>query len=136
MFMTTRKVYKRLSNFMWPFLAASLEELITRDPPGRPMRALVQKLNIFRTTVSKDVAGGLAIQILCYEERSICVRALTGKEEDAELAQEEPPGRCRRRRSGNPANLTMAFWTILCGVSLSYRSMQSLTTKSRTCSRR
>jgi hypothetical protein len=68
-FMTTRKVYKRLSNFMWTFLAASLEELITRDPPDRPMRALVQKLNIFMTTVSKDVAGGLAIQILCYEER-------------------------------------------------------------------
>ncbi len=96
MFKTTRKVFKRLSNFMWPFLAASLQELITRDPPGRPMRALVQKLNIFRTTVSKDVAGGLAIQILCYEERSICVRALTGKEEDAGLAQEEPPGRCWR----------------------------------------
>jgi hypothetical protein len=67
--MTTRKVYKRLSNFMWPFLAASLEELITRDPPGGPMMALVQKLNIFRTTVSKDVAGVLAIQILCYELR-------------------------------------------------------------------
>jgi hypothetical protein len=47
------------------------------------MRALVQKLNIFMTTVSKDVAGGLEIQILCYEESSIYVRALTGKEEDA-----------------------------------------------------
>jgi hypothetical protein len=47
------------------------------------MKALVQKLNIFVTTVSKDVAGGLAIQILCYVERSIYVRALTGKEEDA-----------------------------------------------------
>jgi hypothetical protein len=30
----------------------------------------------------------------------------------------------------------MAFWTILCAAFLSYRSMQSLTTKSRTCSRR
>ena len=94
---------------MGPFLAASLEELITMDPPGRPMRALVQKLNIFRTTVSKDVAGGLAIQILCYEERSICVRALTGKEEDAGLAQEEPPGRCWRRRSGLPTHLIQPF---------------------------
>ncbi len=83
MFMTTRKVYKRRSNFMWPFLAASLEELITRNPAGRPMRALVQELNIFRTTVRKDVAGELARQILCYEERSIYVRALTDKEEDA-----------------------------------------------------
>ncbi len=122
---------------MLPFLAANLEELITRDPQGRPMRALVQKLNIFMTTVSKNVAGGLAIQILCYEERSIYFRALvTGKEEDAGLAQEEPPGRCWRRRSGLPANLTMGFWTILCAASLSYRSLQSLTTKSRTCSRR
>ncbi len=83
MFMTTRKVYKRLRDCMWTFMTTNLEELITRDPPGRPMRTLVQKLNIFMTTVSKDVAGGLAIQILCYEERSIYVRALTGKEEDA-----------------------------------------------------
>ncbi len=81
--MATRKVYKRVRDCMWTFLAASLEELITRDPPGRPMRALVQKMNIFRTTVSKDEAGGLAIQILCYEERLNYVRALTGKEENA-----------------------------------------------------
>ncbi len=94
---------------MGPFLAASLEELITMDPPGRPMRALVQKRNIFRITVSKEVAGGLDIQILCYEERSIYVRALTGKEEDAELAQEEPPGRCWRRRSGLPTHLIQPF---------------------------
>jgi hypothetical protein len=64
---------------MGPFLAASLEELIT----------MVQKRNIFRITVSKEVAGGLDIQILCYEERSICVRALTGKEKDAGLAVEK-----------------------------------------------
>ena len=54
---------------MCPFLVASLEELITRDPCGRPKPTLGQKLNIFRTTVRKDVAGGLEIQILCYEER-------------------------------------------------------------------
>jgi hypothetical protein len=46
-FMTTRKVYKRLCDFMWTFLAASLEELITRDLPGRPMRTSVQNLNLF-----------------------------------------------------------------------------------------
>jgi hypothetical protein len=51
---------------MWPFLVASLEELITRDPWGRPKPTLGQKLNIFRTTVRKDVAGGLERQILCY----------------------------------------------------------------------
>ncbi len=35
-FMTTRIVYKRLSDCMWTFLAASLEELITRDPRAGP----------------------------------------------------------------------------------------------------
>ena len=85
MFMTTRKVYKRLSNCMWTFMATSLEELITRDLLG-------QKLNIFRTSVKKDGAGRLEIQILCYEERSTDVRALTGKREKGGLAQEEPLG--------------------------------------------
>jgi hypothetical protein len=56
------------------------------------MRTLVQMLNIFRTTLSKDGAGRFEIQILCYEERFIYVRALTGKEEDAGLAQEEGGG--------------------------------------------
>jgi hypothetical protein len=46
------------------------------------MRTLVQKRNIFRATVRKDVARGLEIQIFCYEERSSYVRALTGKAED------------------------------------------------------
>jgi hypothetical protein len=67
--MTIRRYNKRLSVWMWAFLAASLEELITRDPWGRPKPTLGQKLNIFRTTVRKDVAGGLERQILCYEER-------------------------------------------------------------------
>jgi hypothetical protein len=77
---------------MWPFLVASLEELITRDPWGRPKPTLGQKLNIFRTTVRKDVAGGLERQILCYEKRSVSVRTFTGKEEDTGLAQEVPLG--------------------------------------------
>ncbi len=33
-FTTTRKVYKRLSDCMWTFLAVSLEELIAKDPRG------------------------------------------------------------------------------------------------------
>ena len=46
--------------------------------------------------------------------------------------------RCGTRKSclPVPAHLTLDFWTILCGAFLSYRSMQSLTTKSRACSRR
>ncbi len=67
----------------------------TRDPWGRPKPTLGQKLNIFRTTVRKDVAGGLKRQILWYGERSIYVRAFTGKEEDAGLAQEVPLGGVR-----------------------------------------
>ena len=77
---------------MWPFLVASLEELITRDPWGRPKPTLGQKLNIFRTSVKKDGAGRLEIQILCYEERPTDVRVLTGKREKGGLAQEEPLG--------------------------------------------
>jgi hypothetical protein len=46
------------------------------------MRTLVQKLNIFRSTVRKNGARGLEIQILCYEERLVYVRALPGKEQD------------------------------------------------------
>jgi hypothetical protein len=45
-YMTTRKLYKRLSNCMWTFTTTSLEEFITRDPLGRPKRTLGQKLNI------------------------------------------------------------------------------------------
>ncbi len=64
MFMTIRRLYKRLSDWMWAFHATSLEELITRDPPCRPMRTMVQKRNIFRATVRKDGAGGLERQNL------------------------------------------------------------------------
>jgi hypothetical protein len=39
------------------------------------------------------------------------------------------------RRFGLTAHLTKAFWTILCGASLSYCPMQSLEIKSRTSSR-
>jgi hypothetical protein len=87
-----KKVYKRLSNCMWTFMTTSLEELITRVLLGRPKRTLGQKLNIFRTSVKKDGAGRLEIQILCYEERPTDVRVLTGKREKGGLAQEEPLG--------------------------------------------
>jgi hypothetical protein len=52
----------------------------------------VQKRNIFRTTVRKEVPEDLRDKILFNEERSIYVRLLTGKAEDAGLAQEEPLG--------------------------------------------
>ena len=60
-----------------------------QGPPRQAHEGLGAEAEHFQETVSKDVAGGLAIQILCYEERSICVRALTGKEKDAGLAVEK-----------------------------------------------
>ncbi len=121
---------------MWTFLAASLEKLITRDPLGRPMRTLVQKLNIFRTTVRKDGASGLEIHILCYEGQSIICQNTHRQGRGRRTGSRRTPWRCRKRRSGLPAHLTTAFRTILCGASLSYRSMQSLSTKLRSWSRR
>jgi hypothetical protein len=52
----------------------------------------MQKRKIFRATGRKDVARVLEMQILCYEERSVYVRTLTGKAEDPGLAQGEPLG--------------------------------------------
>jgi hypothetical protein len=92
-------------------------------------RTLGQKLTIFRTSVRKEVSEDLRYKSYVMKSGGTDVRALTGKEQDAGLAQEEPPWSCWRRRSGLPANLTTAFRTILCLASLSYRSMQSLTTK-------
>ncbi len=47
---------------------------------------------------------------------------------------EVPAWRCGTRKSCLPAHLTATIWTILCWVSLSYRSRQSLTTKPKTWS--
>jgi hypothetical protein len=58
--MTIRRVYQRLSDCMWTFLAVSLEELITRDPPGQAH---------FQVNCEENVAGGLERQnlMLCGE---------------------------------------------------------------------
>ncbi len=131
MFMTITKLYKRLSKCMWTFLAASLEELMSPGTPGQAMRTLVQKRNIFRSTVRKDGAGGLEIHILCYEERSIFCQSNHRQGRGRRTGSRRTPWRCRRRGSGLPAHLTTAFRTILCGASQSYRSMQSITKKLR-----
>ena len=90
MFMTTKKVYKRLSNCMWTLLASTLQELITRDPWGRPKPTLGQKLNFFRTTVRKDIAGGLERQnLMLWGEVNLC--QITHRQgRGRRLAQEEP----------------------------------------------
>jgi hypothetical protein len=78
--------------------------------------------------VSEDLR--YKIHIICYEERSIMSEA--GNRSGSRRTSR----RFGTRWSGLSAHLTTAFWVFLCGASLSYRSMQNLTTKSRTWSRR
>jgi hypothetical protein len=49
-------------------------------------------MNISRTTVRKDIAGGHQVQMICYEKRSILPEA--GKRMQ-KLAQGKPPGGVR-----------------------------------------
>jgi hypothetical protein len=112
-------------------LAANPEEFITRAP-SMSMRSQWHKINISRTTVRKYVAGGLEVQILWYDKRPILLEA--GKR--MQNGSRRTSRRCEIWRSGLPAHLTTAFWTILCGASLAYWSLQSLTTKSRASSKR
>jgi hypothetical protein len=55
-------------------LAAIPEEFITRCP-SMSMRSQWHKMNISGTTVRKDVAGGLEVQILWYKKRSVLPEA-------------------------------------------------------------
>jgi hypothetical protein len=75
--------------------------------------------------------GGLEVRI--YVMRRCQFMSEEGKRMQEWL--KENPQRCGRRRFGLPAHLTKAFWTYLCGASLSYCPMQSLEIKSRTSSR-
>jgi hypothetical protein len=102
-FMIARKVYKRLRDCMWTFLAASLEELITRTP---------------RQAQENPGAESEHFQDNCEERQ--CQR-MSEHSQARKRTEDWLKKRCRRRRSGLPANLFTAFWTILCGASLSYR---------------
>ncbi len=63
-----------------------------QGPPGQAQEDPGAEAEHFRTSVKKDGAGRLEIQILCNEERPTDVRVLTGKREKGGLAQEEPLG--------------------------------------------
>ncbi len=71
----------------------SIKEIMSHEDIKKSTvkRTLGQKEHL-QDNCEERGAGGLEIQILHYEEMSIDVRALTGKEEGAGLAQEEPPG--------------------------------------------
>jgi hypothetical protein len=74
-------------------------------------------------------AGGLEVQSSYVKRRGhSCRRQARGRR----TGSRRTSSRCGTRRSGLSAHLTTAFWTILCMAFLSYRSVQSLTTKSRT----
>ena len=90
MFMTTKKVYKRLSNCMWTFMTTSVEELITRVLLGRPKRTLGQKLNIFRTSVKKDGAGRLGIQIYVMKRGQLMSEYLQARERKEDWLKKNP----------------------------------------------
>jgi hypothetical protein len=89
-------------------------------------------MNISRTTVRKDVAGGLKVKFYGMRRGPFYQRQAKGSRSDSK----EPPGGVGDGGSGLPAHLTTAFWTNLCGASLGYWSMQSLTTKSKASSKR
>ncbi len=72
--------------------------------------------------------GGLEVQSYVNRRGHSCRRQARGRR----TGSRRTPRRSGIRRSGLTAHLTTAFWTILCVAFLSYRSVQSLTTKSRT----
>ncbi len=75
--------------------------------------------------------GGLDVQSYVKKRGLSCQRQARGPRSGSRRTSR----RCGTRRSGLSAHLTTAFWTILCVAFLRYRSVQSLTTKSRTWSR-
>ncbi len=76
--------------------------------------------------------GGLEVQSCVKRTDHSCRRQARGRRTGSRRTSR----RCGTRRSGLTAHLPTAFWNILCVAFLSYRSVQSLTTKSRTWSTR
>jgi hypothetical protein len=111
---------------MRKILPSSLEELITRDH-CRPMKTLVQEINISITNAVRKIVLEDLRYLLLGEDNHVRSQARGRR-----TGSMRTSWRCGTRRFGLPAHLITAFWTVLCGAFLSYSSVQSLTTKSRT----
>ncbi len=115
--------------------AWSIKEIMSHEDIKKSTvkRTLGQKLNIYRTTVRKEVPEDLRYKSYVMKRGQLMSEHSQARKRTQDwLKKNLPVLQYLRRKSGLPANLTIAFRTILCGASLSYRSLQSLTTKLRT----
>ena len=131
--MEARKVHKRRSYRILTFLAAFQPGGAHHQGPRQAHEDPGAGDEHFYNKYSKNYGvGGLQVQSYVMRRGHSCRRQTRGCRTESTRTSR----RCGTRRSGLPAHLTAAFWTILCGASQSYRSMQSLTTKPRIWSRR
>ncbi len=113
---------------MRKILPSSPAELITRDH-CRPIRTLVQELYISLTNALRIMKSeDLRDKSYVMSREQSCQRQARGRRTGSNRTFR----RYGTRKFGLPAHLTIAFWTNLYGASLSYRLMQSLTTKLKT----
>ena len=131
--MKTREVHKRRSYRILTFLAAFQPGGAHHQGPWQAHEDPGAGDEHFYSKSSKNYGvGGLEVQSYAMRRGHSCRRQATWHRTGSRRTSR----RCGTRRSGLSAHLTTAFWTILCVAFLSYRSVQSLTTKSRTWSRR
>ena len=85
-------------------------------------------INVLETEINRGWTRSLEIAETSYRRTAPTLTTERGHKNSSR----KRCWRCTRRMSWLSARLTDIFWTILGVASLSYRSMQSLTTKSRT----
>jgi hypothetical protein len=126
--MEARKVHKRRGYHILTFLAAFQPGGAHHQGPRQAHEGPGAGDEHFYNKYSKNYGvGGLQVQSYVKRRGHSCRRQTRGSR--TELTRTSR--RCGTRRSGLPAHLSTAFWTILCVAFLRYRSVQSLTTKSR-----
>jgi hypothetical protein len=131
--MKTRKLHRRCSYRILTVLAAFQPGGAHHQGPQQAHEDPGAGDEHFYNKYCKNYGvGGLEVQFYVKRRCHSCRRQARGRSTGSRRTSR----RCGTRRSGLTAHLTTAFWTILCVAFLSYRSVQSLTTKSRTWSRR